>query len=88
MSGSLDFLLLDSELNDLLLFKLFQLLLLGDEEVFLVSAGLFGHRVQDGGNGLGINDGDGEVSGRLDNLGLKKRRKLELLPTFSSEIFY
>ncbi len=70
MSGSLDFLLLDSELNDLLLLELFQLLLLGDEKVFLVSTGLFGHRVQDGSNRLGINDRDGEVSGGLDNLGL------------------
>ena len=52
VSGSFDLLFLDPELDDLLLLKLLQLLLLGDEQVLLVGAGLLGHGVQDWGDGL------------------------------------
>lgn len=52
VSCSLNLLLLNSDLNDLLLLQLLKLLLLGDQEVLLVGAGLLGDGVQDWGNGL------------------------------------
>jgi hypothetical protein len=52
VSCSLNLLLLDPDLDDLLLLQLFKLLLLGDQEVLLVGAGLLGDGVQDWGNGL------------------------------------
>ena len=63
MSGSLDFLFLNSDLDDLLLLQLFKLLLLGNEEVFFVSSGLFRDCVQDWSDGLVIDDWHGEIGG-------------------------
>ena len=51
--------------------ELLQLLLLMDELVVLVGAGLGGHGVEDGGDGLALDDGLGDGSGRGDELSLK-----------------
>ena len=72
VSGSLDLLLLDPELDDLLLLELLQLLLLSDQEVLLVGAGLLRDGVEGGGHRLVVDDVGGEGSGGLDNLVLKE----------------
>ena len=51
--------------------ELLELLLLMDELVVLVGAGLGGHGVEDGGDGLALDDGLGDGSGRGDELSLK-----------------
>ncbi len=48
-----------------------KLLLLGDEEVLLVSAGLLGHGIKDGGHWLVVDDVGGQGGRGLDNLALK-----------------
>jgi hypothetical protein len=76
MSGSLNFLFLNSKLDDLLLLELFKLLLLCNEEVFFVSSGLVWNCVQAWSNILVVDNGNGEVGWRLDNLILKKYKLL------------
>ena len=70
MPGGFDFLLLLPDLNELLSLELFELLLLGDEEVVLVGSGLGGNSVEDRGHGLVVDDGLREVGGRANQLGL------------------
>ena len=74
MPGGLDLLLLLPDLDDLLVLELLQLVLRGDEEVVLDGAGLGGDGVQDGGDVLTVHNGNGEVGGGLDNLGLREKR--------------
>ena len=62
MSGSLDLLLLDPELDNLLLLELFKLLLLRDQEMLLVSPGLLGDSVEHGGDGFVVDDVGGQSS--------------------------
>ena len=68
-------------LGDLLLLDghvLEQLSLLGELQVTLVGGGLLGHGVEDGGDGLAIDDGLGDGGGGGDELSLKKRCNVNL----------
>ena len=78
MPLGLDQLLLGPDLDRLLVDgdllggrELRQLLLLRDEQVALVGGGLGGHGVEDGGDGLAIDDGLRDGGGGGDELGLK-----------------
>merc|ERR1719213_301579 len=68
--GRLDLLLLDPVLDGLGVDQLLQLLLLGDQEVVLVSISLGGDGVVPGGHGLTVHHGDGEVGGGGGDLAL------------------
>ena len=72
MSGSLDFLFLDPDLDDLLLLELLELLLLRDQEVFFVGSGLLGDGVEGRGHRLVVDDVGGEGGRGLDDLVLEE----------------
>lgn len=70
MPGSLNFLLLSANLDGLRVDELLKLLLLRDEKVVLVSVGLRGEGVENGSNGLVVDDGSGKGGRGSDQLGL------------------
>ena len=72
VSGSLDFLFLDPDLDDLLLLELLELLLLRDQEVFFVGSGLLGDGVEGRGHRLVVDDVGGEGGRGLDDLVLEE----------------